>query len=104
MQFVWQYIDDLVGKGLELDVLAKLFFYTGVTFIPMALPLAILLASLMCFGNLGEHYELVAVKSSGISIWRVMRPLVFFSILMSGFAFLFSNSIIPFAMPRTEAS
>ncbi len=102
MQFVWQYIDDLVGKGLEMDVLAKLFFYTGVTFIPMALPLAILLASLMCFGNLGEHYELVAMKSSGISIWRVMRPVVYFSLLMSGFAFLFSNSIMPVAMLKAK--
>lgn len=102
MQFVWQYIDDLVGKGLELGVIAKLFFYTGVTFIPMALPLAILLASLMCFGNLGEHYELVAVKASGISIWRVMSPLVYFCILMTGFAFLFSNSIMPVAMLRAK--
>ena len=73
MQWVWLYIDDLVGKGLELNVLGELFFYMSVTFIPMALPLALLLASIMCFGNLGEHYELVAMKASGISMWRVMR-------------------------------
>ncbi len=102
MQFLWKYIDDLVGKGLEISVLMKLFFHTCVTFVPMALPLAILLASLMCFGNLGEHYELVAMKASGISIWRVMRPLVFFSLLMSGIAFLFSNSIMPVATLKSK--
>jgi Predicted permeases len=102
MQFVWLYIDDLVGKGLEMSILAQLFFYTSITFVPMALPLAILLASLMCFGNFGEHYELVAMKASGISIWRVMRPLVFFSLLMSGVAFLFSNSIMPVATLKSK--
>ncbi len=95
MQFLWLYVDDFVGKGLELDVLMKLFFYMSTTFVPMALPLAILLASLMSFGNLGEHYELVAMKASGISIWKVMRPLVTFSVLMSIMAFIFSNSILP---------
>ncbi len=95
MQFLWLYVDDFVGKGLELDILMKLFFYMSTTFVPMALPLAILLASLMSFGNMGEHYELVAMKASGISIWKVMRPLVYFSVLMSIFAFVFSNSILP---------
>ena len=97
MQWVWLYIDDLVGKGLELNVLGELFFYMSVTFIPMALPLALLLASIMCFGNLGEHYELVAMKASGISMWRVMRPLVVFSLLLSGAAFFISNNLIPVA-------
>ena len=97
MQFLWLYVDDLVGKGLELNILAELFFHMSITFIPMALPLALLLASLMCFGNFGEHYELVAMKASGISMWKVMRPLVFFSVLLSGFAFFVSNSLIPVA-------
>lgn len=97
MQWLWLYVDDLVGKGLELKVLAELFSYMSVTFIPMALPLALLLASLMCFGNFGEHYELVAMKASGISMWKVMRPLVIFSLLLSGFAFFISNNLIPVA-------
>ena len=97
MQFLWLYVDDLVGKGLELSILAELFFHMSITFIPMALPLALLLASLMCFGDFGEHYELVAMKSSGISMWKVMRPLVFFSVLLSCFAFFVSNSLLPVA-------
>ena len=97
MQWIWLYVDELVGKGLGLGVLAELLFYMSITFIPMALPLALLLASLMCFGNLGEHYELVAMKASGISMWRVMRPLVVFSVLLSGMAFFISNNLIPVA-------
>ena len=97
MQWLWLYVDDLVGKGLELKILGELFFYMSITFIPMALPLALLLASLMCFGNFGEHYELVAMKASGISMWKVMRPLVIFSMLLSGLAFIFSNNLIPVA-------
>ena len=97
MQWLWLYVDDLVGKGLELNILGELFFYMSITFIPMALPLALLLASLMCFGNFGEHYELVAMKASGISMWRVMQPLVVFSIILSGLAFIVSNNLIPVA-------
>lgn len=102
MQFLWLYVDDLVGKGLELNILAELFFHMSVTFIPMALPLALLLASLMCFGDFGEHYELVAMKASGISMWKVMRPLVVFSVLLSGFAFFVSNSLLPVANLRGQ--
>ena len=102
MQFLWLYVDDLVGKGLEMNILAELFFHMSITFIPMALPLALLLASLMCFGNFGEHYELVAMKASGISMWKVMRPLVIFSVLLSGFAFFVSNSLIPVANLRGQ--
>lgn len=98
MQFLWVYVDDLVGKGLSLNILGELFFYASLSFVPMALPLAILLASIMCFGDLGEHYELVAMKASGISIWRVMRPLVILSVMLSGLAFVFSNSINPVAV------
>jgi lipopolysaccharide export system permease protein len=98
MQFLWVYVDDLVGKGLSFKILMELFFHASVTFVPMALPLAILLASIMSFGDLGEHYELVAIKASGISLWTAMRPLLIFSIMLSGLAFIFSNSINPVAM------
>ena len=97
MQFVWLYVDDLVGKGLEIKILTELLFYTSITAIPMSLPLALLLALLMSFGNLGEHYELVAMKASGISMWKVMRPLLLFSVMTSVLAFFISNSIIPIA-------
>ena len=97
MQFLWLYVDDLVGKGLEWHVLIRLLFFASSTFVPMALPLAILLSSLMTFGNLGEHYELVALKASGISLKRIMRPLVILSIVISVFAFVFSNYVLPVA-------
>jgi lipopolysaccharide export system permease protein len=97
MQFLWKYVDDLVGKGLTWDVIVKLLFYASWTFVPMALPLAILLASLMTFGNLGERYELVAVKAAGISLRRLMLPLIVLSVFISIAAFFFSNNILPFA-------
>ncbi len=95
MQFLWKYIDDLVGKGLQWQVIGELLFYASTTFVPLALPLAILLSSLMTFGNLGERYELVAIKSAGISLRTVMKPLVILSVLISIFAFFFSNNILP---------
>ena len=97
MQFVWKYIDDLVGKGLEWYIIAKLLFFASSTFVPLALPLSILLSSLMTFGNLGEHYELVAVKSSGISLRRLMAPLIGLSLIISIIAFYFSNNVLPIA-------
>lgn len=97
MQFLWKYIDDLVGKGLETALIVRLMFYASATFVPLALPLAILLSSLMTFGNLGEHYELVAMKASGISVWKIMRPLVYLSLTISLLAFLFSNNVLPVA-------
>ena len=102
MQFLWTYLDDLVGKGLGFDILGKLMFYTAITFVPMAMPLAILLSSLMCFGNLGEFYELVAMKASGISVWRIMRPLLIFSVIMSFTAFVFSNNVLPVATLKSK--
>ena len=81
MQFLWKYIDDLIGKGLETTVLLELMYYASATMVPMALPLAVLLASIMTFGSFGEHFELTAVKSSGISLFRFMRPLIIFSLL-----------------------
>jgi lipopolysaccharide export system permease protein len=98
MQFLWVYVDDLVGKGLSFKIIMELFFHASITFVPMALPLAILLASIMSFGDLGEHYELVAMKASGISIWKAMKPIFIFSVMLSGLAFIFSNSINPVAM------
>jgi lipopolysaccharide export system permease protein len=97
MQFLWKYIDDLVGKGLEWYIITELLFYASSTFVPLALPLAILLSSLMTFGNLGENYELVAMKAAGISLRRVMMPLMIMSILISMIAFYFSNNVLPVA-------
>lgn len=96
MQFLWKYIDDLVGKGLELPVISELLLYTSASLVPMSLPLAILLASLMTFGNLGENYELIALKSSGISLQRIMRPLIVLSIIFSIGGFLFANHVLPY--------
>lgn len=97
MQFLWRYIEDLVGKGLDFFTVSQLMFYIAISLIPMALPLAILLASLMTFGNLGENYELIAMKSAGISLSRIMRPLVMVTMLISIGAFYLSNDLIPHA-------
>ena len=97
MQGLWRYADDIVGKGLDVSVMAELLFYVSLQVVPMALPLAILLAALMTFGNLGEHYELTAIKASGVSLFRVMRPLVIITIITSGVAFWFSNNVLPVA-------
>ncbi len=96
MQFLWKYIDDLVGKGLEWYVIAELLLYTSATLVPLALPLAILVSSIMTFGNMAEHYEIVAAKSAGISLQKLMMPLVLVSIGICLLAFYFSNSILPF--------
>ena len=104
MQFLWTWVDEFIGKGVEFAVMFKLLFYTSVTFVPMALPLAILLSSLMCFGNLGEYYELVAMKASGISTWKVMRPLLYFSLTMSVLGFFFSNNVMPFANLKMQST
>ena len=76
MQFVWLHVKDLVGKGVEISVLAEFFVYAVASVVPLALPLAILLASLISFGNLGEKFELTAMKAAGISLFRIMRPLI----------------------------
>ena len=95
MQFLWKYIEDLAGKGLPLSTLAELMFYVTAGLVPLAFPLAILLASLMTMGNMGEHYELTAMKASGISLPRIVAPLVILSIILSFAAFLFSNYVLP---------
>ncbi len=97
LQFFWLYIDDIVGKGVDLITIGKLITYVGATVVPLALPLAILLSSIMTFGNLGESFELVAIKSAGIPLLRFMRPIFVVSILLSGLAFLFNNNVIPVA-------
>lgn len=97
MQFLWRMIDEIVGKGLEISVIAELLIYVAATLIPMALPLAVLLASIMTFGNLGEHYELIALKSAGISLYRIMKPLIILIICLTFFAVFFSNNILPVA-------
>jgi len=97
MQFFWLYIDDFVGKGLGTSVILEFILYQSAVLVPLALPLAILLSSLMTFGNLGESFELVAIKSAGISLLRFMRPLFFVSLFISGIAFVFSNYVIPVA-------
>jgi lipopolysaccharide export system permease protein len=96
MQFLWKYIDDLVGKGLDLHVIAELLLYASAGLVPMALPLSTLLASLMTLGNLGENNELLAMKSAGISLPRIMQPLIFVTIVISLGAFFFSNNVLPY--------
>jgi len=95
MQFFWLYIDDFVGKGLDNSIIFEFLLYLSATLVPLALPLAILLSSLMTFGNLGESFELVAIKSAGISLLRFIRPLFFVTILFGGVAFVFANYLIP---------
>jgi lipopolysaccharide export system permease protein len=102
MQFFWLYIDDFVGKGLGIGVVFKFIWFQSAVLVPLALPLAILLSSLMTFGSLGESFELVAIKSSGISLLRFMRPLFIVAILLSGIAFLFSNYVIPVAYLKSR--
>ena len=97
MQFVWKYIDELVGRGIEWYYIAELLFYTSATVVPLALPLAVLLSSIMVMGTLGENNELAALKASGISLLRSLRPLIIFMVGLVLAAFLFSNYVIPVA-------
>jgi lipopolysaccharide export system permease protein len=97
LQFFWLYIDDLMGKGLGVFVILELLFYVSASLIPLALPLAILLSSLMTFGNLSENNELTALKSSGLSLFHIMRPLMIMVTLIACFTFYFANYVIPVA-------
>ncbi len=97
MQFLWKYIDDLVGKGLDLLTISKLLFYATARFVPIALPISVLLSSIMTFGNIAEKNELIAIKSAGISLKKCMKPLLIFIIIISSFSFLFSNYFMPYA-------
>ncbi len=100
MQFLWRYVDELVGKGLEIDVLAQFFFYSGLTLIPLSLPLAILLAALMTFGNFGERYELLSMKAAGIPLLRIISPLIILCTFLSCISFYFQNVIAPKAQMK----
>lgn len=95
MQFLWKYVDDLIGKGLTLDIMAEFFFYAALTLIPSSLPLAILLAALISFGNLGEKFELLAIKAAGISLFKVLRPLIVIVTFLGCISFYFQNVIAP---------
>jgi lipopolysaccharide export system permease protein len=97
LQFFWLWIDDFVGKGIDVITMLQLVVYLSATLVPMALPLAILLSSIMTFGNLGETFELVAIKSAGIGLLRFMLPLLVTALLLSGMAFMFNNYVIPVA-------
>ena len=95
LQFLWKYVDDMVGKGLEMTVLAQFFFYSALTLVPASLPLAILLAALITFGNFGERFELLAMKAAGISLVKIMRPLIIFVSVVCCISFYFQNVIGP---------
>ena len=100
MQFLWKYVDEMVGKGLEMAVLAQFFFYSALTLVPVSLPLAILLAALITFGNFGERFELLAMKAAGISLLKIMRPLIIFISLVCCVSFYFQNVIGPKAQTK----
>ena len=97
MQILWKYIDDLVGKGLDFITIIQFIWYAGASLITLAMPIAILISSIMTFGNLGESFELVAIKASGISLLRFMRPIMWVSVLFCGITYVFANNVIPYA-------
>lgn len=103
MQFLFRFINDLIGKGLELKILLEFLLYTATSMVPLALPLALLMSALMTFGNLGENYELTALKSSGISLQRIMMPLIVLTIVICVGAFFFSNYVLPVANLKTRS-
>ena len=98
MQFIWKYVDDIAGKGLSVGIILELLLDASATFVPMALPIAVLFASIMTMGNLGEHYELVAIKSGGIPLWRTMMPMGVIVLAMTVIAFFFANNVMPSAV------
>lgn len=100
MQFLWRYVDEMVGKGLEMTVLAQFFFYSALTLVPISLPLAVLLAALITFGNFGERFELLAMKAAGISLLKIMRPLIVFITFICCVSFYFQNVIGPKASTK----
>ena len=97
MQFLWKYIDDLIGKGLTLFQVSELMMYSIARFVPLALPIAVLISSVMVIGKLGENYEIAALQSSGISLKKILQPLFLFIIIISSFSYLFSNYVMPIA-------
>ncbi len=95
MQFLWRYVDELIGKGLSLEIMAEFFWYMGLMLMPQAFPLAILLSSLITFGNLGESSELTAIKAAGISLMQTFRPLIIVAVMISGISYVFQDVIAP---------
>jgi lipopolysaccharide export system permease protein len=98
MQFLWLYVDDLMGKGLEWNIILELMLYASANWVPLALPLSVLLASIMSFGSMGEKNELVALKAAGFSLYTIMKPLILVIFMISTFAFI---SPIVFGLLRT---
>lgn len=103
MQFFWKYIDDLMGKGLGISIIIELIIYVSASLLPLALPLAMLLSSIMTVGNLAEKNELTALKSSGLSLFRILRPLIIICLFISAFTFYFANYVIPIANYKWRA-
>ncbi|MBP5771790.1 MAG: LptF/LptG family permease [Bacteroidaceae bacterium] len=103
MQFLWRYVDDLIGKGLSMDVIARFFFYAAMTLVPISLPLALLLASLISFGNMGERLELLAMKAAGIPLVRIIRSVLSFVVLVACGSFYFQNVVAPEASKQLAA-
>jgi lipopolysaccharide export system permease protein len=102
LQFLWMYVDELAGKGLDFKILSELLYHFALTFVPTALPLGILLASLMTFGNMGEFSELSALKSSGIPLQRIMRPLIILIGIIAIISFFFSNNVLPYSTEKAR--
>ena len=102
MQVLWQTFENIAGKGISLPFILKFLYYTTLIITPQALPIGVLLSSIMALGNLGENYEFAAAKSAGISLQRLVRPLVFLTILLSGINFLFLNNIYPYAILKQK--
>ncbi len=102
LQFLWMYVDELAGKGLDFKILSELLYHFALTFVPTALPLGILLASLMTFGNMGEFSELAALKSSGIPLLRIMRPLIILIGIIAVISFFFSNNVLPYSTEKAR--
>ena len=98
MQFIWKYVDDIAGKGLSVGIIAELMLDASATFVPMAMPIAVLFASIMTMGNFGEHYELVAIKSGGIPLWRAMMPMGLIVAILTVVAFMFADYVMPSAV------
>lgn len=103
MNFIWRYIDELTGKGLDAAVIIELLFYATINMIPLGLPLAMLLAAIMTMGNLGENFELQAMKSAGMSLMRIMRPLIGVAIVMSIASFFVINNLVPYAYKKSRS-
>ena len=103
MNFIWRYIDELTGKGLDAAVIIELLFYATINMIPLGLPLAMLLAAIMTMGNLGENFELQAMKSAGMSLMRIMKPLIGVAIVMSIASFFVINNLVPYAYKKSRS-